>query len=357
MVTSTTRSFNDANRNFVADCDLTSPLSNGECGRMANTDFGTVRSVLDYDSDLLSGWGKRTYNWQFSAGVQHEVLPRVSLGVDYWRTWFGNFVVVDHRSFDASDFDTFSITAPRDPRLPGGGGYVISGLADVKPAAFGRPASGFVTTADKFGKMIEHWNGVDFTFNARPRPGVLLQGGTSTQRQTTDNCEVVTHVAAEPPPDRGGALPTYNPSQLFCRVQGTFLTQLKLLGSFTIPRIDVRVSASLQNLPGPEILAEFTATNAIVSPSLGRPLAGGASNVTVPLVEPRSMYGERMNQLDLRFGKILRLGRTRANVGFDLYNALNSSAVLALNDAFASWQRPTEILNARFAKVVFQLEF
>ncbi|MBI4485291.1 MAG: TonB-dependent receptor, partial [Acidobacteria bacterium] len=126
MVTSTTRSFNDANRNFVPDCDLISPLANGECGLMANQDFGTVRSVLAYDSDLIDGWGKRTYNWQFSAGVQHEVLPRVSVGVDYWRTWYGNFVVVDHRNFDASDFDTFSITAPLDPRLPGGGGYVIS---------------------------------------------------------------------------------------------------------------------------------------------------------------------------------------------------------------------------------------
>ena len=69
------------------------------------------------------------------------------------------------------------------------------------------------------------------------------------------------------------------------------------------------------------------------------------------------MYGERMNQVDLRFGKILQFGRTRANVGLDIYNVLNSNAVLAVNPAFASWQQPTEILNARFAKVVLQLNF
>jgi hypothetical protein len=132
---------------------------------------------------------------------------------------------------------------------------------------------------------------------------------------------------------------------------------LKFLGSYRIPRIDVQVSASLQNLPGPELLATYTATNAVISPSLGRNLAGGTSNVPVALVAPGSMYGERMNQLDLRFGKILRFGRTRANVGVDLYNALNSNAVLAVNDAFASWQQPTEILNARFAKLVLQLDF
>jgi hypothetical protein len=373
MVGSTTRSWTDGNRNFVPDCDLNSPLANGECAAMANQDFGSALSILAYDPDFVNGWGVRTYNWQFSTGVQHEVVPRVSVGVEYWRTWFGNNVVVDHRNYDPSDFDAFSITAPADPRLPGGGGYVISGFYDVKPGAFGRPASGLVTTADKYGKMIDHWNGVDFTFNVRPRPGVLLQGGTTTQRRTTDNCDVVTQVAAEPPPDRGGALPAYNPggvipaaadvgagallSPQFCHIQGLFLTQLKFLASYRIPRIDVQVSASLQNTPGPEIVATYTASNADVARSLGRNLAGGARNVEVSLVAPRSMYGERMNQLDLRVGKILQFGRTRANVGLDLYNALNSSAVISLNPAFDSWQRPTSILNARFAKVVFQLNF
>jgi hypothetical protein len=97
--------------------------------------------------------------------------------------------------------------------------------------------------------------------------------------------------------------------------------------------------------------------NAAVAQSLGRSLAGGASNVVVDLIEPRTMYGDRMNQLDLRFAKILRFGRTRANVGVDVYNALNSSDVLSLNGAFATWQRPQSILNARFVKFVAQVDF
>ena len=368
MVSSTTRSWNDANRNYVPDCNLNSPLANGECGAMANQDFGSPLSTVAFDPDLATGWGRRTYNWQFSTGVQHEILPRMSVSLDYWRTVFGNFVVVDHRAYDQSDFDTFSITVPKDPRLPGGGGYTLSGLYDVKPTAFGRPASGLVARSDKYGKMTEHWNGIDVTLSARPRNGLLLQGGTSSFRRSTNNCEVVKQVAAEPPPDRGGALPTYNPGGVlpttstligaqFCDAPGTFLTQFKMLGSYTIPRVDVRASVSLQNLPGPEILATFPATNAVIQPSLGRPLAGGANNVPVALVAPRSMFGERMNQLDVRFGKLLRFGRTRANVGVDIYNALNSNAVLAVNDAFASWQQPIDILTARFAKLVFQLNF
>jgi hypothetical protein len=363
LITRTDRSWNDANRNFVPDCDLVNPAANGECGAMANRAFGSTRPGRAFDRDASRGFGKRYYNWQFSAGIQQEILPRVSLDVNYWRTWFGNFAVITDRALTAADFDEFSITAPLDPRLPGGGGYVLSGLYDLKPAKFGVPADEFVTFADPIGKQTDHWNGVDVTVNARPRPGVLLQGGTSTQRRTTDNCAIAaqlpqigiagTTIASGAVTSRVSA----SVPRQFCHVQGTFLTQLKILGAYTVPRIDVQLSVSLQNLPGPEIAANYVVSNAEVRRSLGRDLAGAARNVTVNLVEPRSMYGERTNQLDVRIGKILRFGRTRATASLDVYNALNASSVLRQSDAFATWQRPEAILEARFAKVVLQVDF
>jgi hypothetical protein len=354
LVTDTARSWNDADRDFVPDCDLSNRVANGECGAIANANFGSLVPGLSYDPEILSG--HRRGNWQFNAGVQREILPRVSVGVDTWRTWRSNFIATQNRAYGPADFDQFSITAPVDSRLPGGGGYVVAGLYDVKPAAFGRAYDGFVTSSDRFGQQSQNFTGVDFNFNVRPRPGMLLQGGTSTQRETTDNCDVVTQAAGEPPP-RGSGVPAYNPSQLYCHVEGAFLTQLKLIGSYNVPRIDLQVTASLQNLPGPEIAANYVATNAVVAPSLGRNLAGGASNVTVNLIEPRSMYGERTTQLDLRFGKIFRFGGLRATANVDVYNALNSNAVLSVSNAYATWLRPQSILNARFAKVGVQLNF
>ena len=79
--------------------------------------------------------------------------------------------------------------------------------------------------------------------------------------------------------------------------------------------------------------------------------------MTVNLIEPRTLYEDRINQLDLRVGKILRFVRMRATASVDVYNALHSSAVLLLNNEFAAWQAPQSILNARFAKVVMRFDF
>jgi hypothetical protein len=342
LVLSTTRSWNDGNRNFQPDCDLTATGANGECGQLANVLFGQVRRSAEFAPDLTRGWGKREYNWEFSVGAQQELLPRVAADVGYFRRWYGNVQVTQNRATTAADYDPFNIVAPSDPRLPGGGGYPISGLYDVKPEKFGL-VDRLVTRAEEFGTLVDYWHGVDVTINVRPRPGMLLQGGTSTGRRVTDDCEIRPHLE--------------NPSLLYCHVAQSFLTQVKFLGSYTIPRVDVQVSGAFQSLPGPQLAANYDASLAEIRPSLGRDLAGGVRNRTVNLVEPGTMFGERMNQLDLRVAKHLRVGGTRTMVGIDLYNALNTNAVLRENSAFGRWRQPIEILLARFVKLNVQFDF
>ncbi len=154
VVINANRSWNDANRNFEPDCNLLNFAANGECGPLSNSAFGSLRAANTYDEDVLSGWGKRMYSWQFSASVQQELMERMSVELSVFRRTYGNFVVTDDRARSASDFDEFSITAPSDSRLPGGGGNTIGGLYNVRPAIFSVPADNFIRHAENYRRPV-----------------------------------------------------------------------------------------------------------------------------------------------------------------------------------------------------------
>jgi Carboxypeptidase regulatory-like domain len=362
LVTNTTRTWLDANRDYVAQCDLLNPLANGECQAMANSLFGSAVDITVHaDPDLLHGFGKRNYNWEFSSSVQHQVAPNVSVDVGYFRRWYGNVQVADNLTVTPADFTPFSITAPVDPRLPDGGGYVISSLYDLNPSVFGRPGSYLIELSDKVANQTEHWNGVDGSINLRLTNQALLQGGLSTGRTSTDACAVRSQIGSTSVGSALGGFSASNadsPSQLYCRVEGAFRTQVKLLGSYTFP-YDIRVAATFQSLPGPSLSAIYNAPFSNYGPSLGRVVAGGnvSSTVSVNLIGPDTLFGERHNQLDLRFSKRIKAGRTQTSVGMDLYNALNSSTVLSQNNNYAAWQVPTSIVTPRFAKFNVTVDF
>jgi len=55
-------------------------------------------------------------------------------------------------------------------------------------------------------------------------------------------------------------------------------TQIKMLGTYQVPKANVTFAATLQSVPGPVVAANYTAANVLVQPSLGRPLSGGQPN-------------------------------------------------------------------------------
>ena len=339
------RSWTDANQNFNPECDLTSTLGNGECGPLSDQNFGRTIQGTSYDDEAISGWGVRPYNWEFSIAVQHALTPEVGLDVGFFRRWYGNFTVLDNLAVSPSDFNEFSVTAPADERLEEAAGRRVSGLYNVVPTRFGQTSNLF-TLADNFGGQEESWQGVDLSINARLAGGAIAQGGISTGRTISDTCEL------------RRSLPETAPLNPYCRTVTPYLTQVKLLGAYTIPRADVQVSATFQSIPGPQLAANVNFASATaIAPSLGRPLSGNQAVAQINVVEPGSMYGDRLNQVDFRVGKLLRYGGTRTAVSVDLYNALNSDAILTENSNFAVWRQPLSVLSARLLKFSVNFDF
>jgi hypothetical protein len=363
MITTATRAWNDADDDFVADCNLLDFGANGECAPIDNRNFGSAIPGATFDDILRTGYGNREANWEFSIGLQREIVPRVSVDVGYFRRIWKNFRVTDNLALSASDFDTFSMVVPTDPRLPGGGGYTLDGLVALKPSAFGRPAQNHNTLDRAYGSQKEHWDGFDVTVDARLRNGLTIQAGTSTGRTSEDDCEIVAQLpemltVAAAGLGNQGFLSALRPAG-FCERQEPWLTNFKGYAVYTLPRIDVQVSGTFRSVPGDTMRAAFNASNAYLAANstLGRPLAGGAPNLAIDIVEPNTVFLDRRNEVDLRFGKILRAGRSRTVLSVDLFNALNTDAVITANQNFAVFMSPTSILPARLMKFSVQFDF
>jgi len=354
----TTRTWTDANGDFQPGCDLLNYSANGECGDLVNAAiFGTVTPGTSYDPDLLNGWGRRGYNWEFTLGVQQELTARWSLDAQYARRWYGNFTVQDDRAVGPSDYDRFTINVPSDSRLPGGGGGTLTAF-DLNAAAAATSQNILVTRAQNFGARTEVFDGVNITLRGRLRNSLLVQGGIGTGRVVTDDCALVSALPETLHQFFGSDTRAFffaaRPLEQ-CHADNGLRTSLQGLASYTIPKIDVLISGTLQNLPGANVSANANTFSG--GTTLGRGFTTGPFRV-FNIVNPGDLYIERLNQLDFRVAKIFKVGRTSTAINFDFYNVTNSNSVLSENSTYGTaWRTPQSILLPRLFKISAQFDF
>ena len=368
IVATDTRTWTDANGNLRPELSELGPTSNAR--------FGTVVPSVQYDPDYVDGFGARGGHWNYTGTLQHELRP--GLGVSATYTHIDNFNVLlptrgtigpfglfgrgpDNRQWTRDDFDEFSIVVPDDPRLPSGvRGSTITGLYVIKDAK--RPlVDDFRTLAKNYGDYKETYDGGDFNVNWRMGNGGTVGGGFTWGDAHVNDCYVVD-----------------DPTQLrFCdrRVDpaGGLARgglQIKLLGAYPLPG-GWQASGSFQSVRGPEIQAVWTSTtfnNTIKFANPARTSLGATPSIAVQLIEPGTLYDDRMYQADIRGTKSFGRGRTRVKVMIDLYNALNANPVLTRSvplttvDTYSlppslAWNRPVGILDGRLFKIGAQLDF
>ena len=366
LVQSITRSWTDPNGDRIAQCDFLNPLTNLECGPWSNLNWGASVATTRVNPAVLEGWGVRNSDWQFGVGVQHEILPRMSIDVSYNRRWWNNFFTTNNAALTPADWDQVSMTAPRHADLPGGGGYPVTFLVRNARQAVG-VSDPYYTASSDFGDETHYWHGVDASFSTRVRESLFVQAGTSTGRGVNDTCEVETA--------RFGRPMIVVDGQPTCDFTEPWLTQARGLATYTVPKVDVLVSVIVRSQPNAQPAATTVATNggsriatyqmtpAQFQTATGVPLRAGLAQQAVNLLAPGAVYGDRINVTDLRLAKVLRFGSKRLNVGMDLYNLFNANAATAFETVFdvatvgARWLQPTTVLNPRAARFNVQLDF
>ncbi len=235
----------------------------------------------------------------------------------------------------------------------------ITGLYVVKDAS--RPnVDDYRSFAKNYGEYKETYTGFDINMNWRMGNGGTLGGGMTYGNSHINDCYVVD-----------------DPTQLrFCDrnvdpnsglVRGGL--QVKLLGAYPIFG-GWQLSGSFQTVRGPEITAAWTSTtfnNTIRFPNSSRTSLGATPTITVQLIEPGTMYDDRLYQVDLRGSRSFGSGARRVKLMVDLYNALNANPVLQ-RAAFGgvdpysyptagTYNRPLGILEGRLFKIGAQLDF
>jgi hypothetical protein len=278
----------------------------------------------------------------------------VSVEVGYFKRWLQNFTATDNTLVSASDFTPFSITAPSDSRLPNGGGYTVSGLFN-QANKFGQTANN-ITDAANFGKQYQSYNGFLINFSARAAQGLTVQGGVNTGRTVTDNCAVRAVLI-----EGSLGIASSTAQNTYCHNDPGFITKANAIASYIIPKADVLIAMTFRSDQGAPLQANWNAPSAtVVQPALGRPVSGGAATTSINLIAPGDVWGDRVNELDFRFGKIIKFSRYRINAGIDFYNILNQAAILTYSQTFApggAWLTPTSVLSPRFMKLSAQIDF
>jgi len=301
--------------------------------------FGT-RALSIQDPDL-----ERPSNLESSVAIQHQLRPNLSVGAGYYRRTFQNILLTDYVDRSQADYTPVNVVSPLN-------GEVITAY-NLAPAKLPLTQT-FDTNATS--DRTQTYNGFEFSGNARVRGGMTVFGGLSMQRTVTVTCDQ---------PDDPNLLRYCDQSKTGRPVQMDF----KLNASYPTPLWGIYVSAVYQNYQGAEAQTNWliSRTTRYAADCTG-PCTPGAlvipglteASLTIPLKPAGNEFLDRLNQVDMRFGKRFKMNGYNVSAQLDVFNLLNGNAVLGVrsfNYGVAGYLVPSEVLQARLFKVSATLTF
>jgi len=344
----------ETDRRTWTDLNSDDIAQNNEIGPVV-TPFNTT-GVLNRVADPNI---KRPYQWEYSLGIQREILTGVSLSFNWVYRDFSQLFWTDNVLTTSDDYTVVQIPNPCNltgSTIPACGG-VWDPSETIPIYNLNRAKLGQVSQIDKNSDINKRWyNGYDVGFTARVGRANIF-GGTSVGRQLTANCDI----------DDPNSLRYCDQRDL----DMPYLTQFKISGSYPLP-YGVQISGNWQGYPGqPGGTARQDATydpaiSRVIDTSLNvnyvvdRTVVPSLvqSSVTVPLIKPGTKYLDRWNQIDVRLAKKFQFRNLNFQGQLDIFNVLNASSILTTNETYGtSLDRPTSILQGRLLAVGAQLNF
>lgn len=313
-----------------------------EIGPSNNRNFGTVGTPNRRPDPNL----ERPYVWEYTLGVQHEVVPGVAVSANWDNRQFRNIIVTRNVLVGLNDYTPFDITNP----LEGGTVRVFRRVASKQGLT-----DNVDTTAADPDLSRRTYNSYEINVSARLKTGATVFGGIILERTLTVACDV------------------NDPNLLrFCDQTGTlhqglgavpdiaYTKSFKLNGSQPLP-YGFAVAAAFQSYNGCGNL-NCQAANIwlpvtyVVPPTLFP--GGQTQSVTLDLATPMSRQLGRWNQLDLSFQKNFKVRNVDLQGRVEIFNVTNANTVMQEVTAFGPRLGvPQEILQGRIPRLALQVRF
>jgi hypothetical protein len=301
----------------------------------------------------------RQYNWEFTAGVQHQMTPRLAVGAMLFKRQIKQIALTDRSFITEADYTAFQTAIPasdwnniaRDPDVAAvlnpSEVLTIYNLNAAKNSVYGR---GLIDRSSNENKSL--YTGVETSFSTRLPGGAMMFGSWTMEKNVSVFCESDDNPNG---PTTGDLYQGRAVSQggRFCdqrQFDIPFIHEFKLAGNYSLP-YGVDVGAVLQSYAGLERVITW-------QPAASLYPGGRTQAQTIVLTEPGSLYGERWDQLDVNFKKNIRYGSKVHTFQIDIFNVFNNNSIRSMTDAVGtSLGQVTAIMPGRFPRIAYQFKF
>ena len=366
--------FTQAEADFYLSTNGDGIAQDHEIGRRGNTNVFTDIPPTEAPTragNRIDGNLKRESNVEYTASIQHEILPRTSVTFAYYYRTFFNIPQSLNAALPLCD--PYSAVAGQ---LCGAYNVVPVTFTDsfgVLPQYSGSTfnvfnrSSEFETLAPDVVDTNSSRNGAryqayELSFQTRLPNGGTAFGGWTGHQHAQDSCgvenpnggTVINMISGEDRTQQGGRFCSQiNPELSPTPWDGMpFRHDFKFFAVYPLPG-DFQVSGGVQAYSGQEKWAAYQ-----VQPGDFPASVVQTFGTTVNLNAPGELYEEYWQQVDFNIRKHFRFRGVEYTAQLDVFNALNDNSVLrSINNYSTVLFRPLEIIQGRVTKIAVQVNW